>query len=203
MDKIELVFATRNFNKLKEIRTIFKDSMFKILSLDNFPEIPSWHEDGESFAENAIKKATIVAKYTGKYTIADDSGLEVEALNGRPGIYSARYAGKNSDDKANNNKLIKELKGIPQNKRDAMFRCVIVVASPDCKYCLAEGTCKGNIIDIPRGKNGFGYDPIFFIPDIKRTMAELSLSEKNKISHRALAIKELKKILPEFLKKTL
>ena len=181
MDKIEFVFATRNLNKLKEIETIFKDSKFEILSLESFPEVPSWQEDGESFAENAIKKAKIVAKYTGKYTIADDSGLEIEALNGRPGIYSARYAGKNSDDKANNNKLLKELKEIPQDKKGAIFRCVIVLASPDCKYCLAEGICKGKIIDRPRG--------------------ELSLSEKNKISHRALAIKELKKILPEFLKR--
>ena len=170
------------------------------MSLEDFPEMPSWQEDGESFTENAIIKAKIVAKYTGKYTVADDSGLEVEALGGMPGIYSARYAGENSDDKANNKKLLKELEKIPFDKRSAMFRCVLVLMSPDGKYCLAEGVLKGKIINEPRGKNGFGYDPIFFIPDFKKTMAELSLKEKNQISHRALACKKLKEILPEFFK---
>ncbi len=187
-----IVLATKNPNKVKEIRELFYDLNIEIMTLEDFPDTPLIIEDGNTFEENALKKARIVAKSTGKPSIADDSGLEVICLNGKPGVYSARYAGIDSSDKENNMKLLNELKDVPLNERAARYVCVVALVTEDGYEKTFRGECKGIIVDIPRGKGGFGYDPIFFIPEKGKTMAELSLKEKNQISHRGKAFRSLK-----------
>ncbi len=172
-----------------------------LVSLDRFPDCPEVLEDGSSFAENALKKAGTIAAHTGHISIADDSGIEVDALEGRPGIYSARYAGPEADDLQNNTKLLGELEGHPAEKRGAQFRCVIALAAPDGTHQVVEGVCRGVIADAPRGSNGFGYDPLFLDETSGRTFAEMGSEYKNRISHRFQAIRELQKVLPEFLEK--
>lgn len=195
----EIVIATRNPGKMKEIASILKSSQIKFLSLLDFPQIPEVIEDGTTFAENARKKASIISQLTGRLAIADDSGLCVEALQGRPGIFSSRFAGEKATDKERYQKLLKQMQGIPIAKRKAAFFCAIAIASPQGKVQVVEGKCSGLISLSPRGTHGFGFDPIFLLPKLGKTMAELSPEEKNKISHRARALKKLKKILPTFL----
>ena len=192
------VIATRNKGKLKELQELLKDLNLEILPIDAF-NVGTIEEDGNSFFENAMKKAKITAEKTGLLAIADDSGLEVDALDGQPGIHSARYAGENASDKENNKKLLKELDGVEAQRRTARFRCVIVAYRPDGQFISAEGVCQGRIAEKPAGEHGFGYDPIFIPEGYQRTMAQLRREEKNKISHRGKALEILKEKITELL----
>ncbi|MGB3225005.1 MAG: XTP/dITP diphosphatase [Desulforhopalus sp.] len=185
-----LVIATRNENKLREFREILKDLQVEIRSLNDFGPIPEAIEDGNTFDENAYKKAIHTAKVLGLPAIADDSGLVVEALNGEPGVYSARYAGEKATDDENCNKLLNSLKGV--DNRKAHFQCVLSIAVPSGPALTYEGRCEGIIIDEKRGDNGFGYDPLFYFEELSKTFAELSMEEKNKVSHRGKALTEVK-----------
>lgn len=185
-----LVIATRNKNKLREFREILKDLQIEIRSLDDFGPIPEAVEDGLTFDENAYKKALHTAKVLGLPAIADDSGLVVDALNGEPGVFSARYAGENATDEDNCQKLLTALQGI-ENRR-AHFQCVLSIAVPSGPALTYEGRCDGLILDEKRGDNGFGYDPLFYFEQFDKTFAELSMEEKNKVSHRGKALAEVK-----------
>ncbi len=185
-----LVIATRNKNKLREFREILKDLQIEIRSLDDFGPTPEAIEDGKTFDENAYKKAIHTAKVLGLPAIADDSGLVVDALNGEPGVYSARYAGENATDEENCNKLLNALQGV-ENRR-AHFQCVLSIAVPSGPALTYEGKCDGIIIDDKRGNNGFGYDPIFYFEEFGKTFAELSMEEKNRVSHRGKALADVK-----------
>lgn len=186
-----IVVATSNPGKVREIAEILADAPVELVLLESFGDLPDVVEDGDTFMANAIKKALHFAKLTGEWTLADDSGLEVDALGGAPGVYSARYAGEPKDDAANNRKLIAGLRGVPQEQRTARFRCAAVIADGKRVIASAEGTVEGVIVDEPRGANGFGYDPHFFIPFLGRTTAELDPDHKNRISHRGQAVAEL------------
>jgi XTP/dITP diphosphohydrolase len=195
----EVVIATRNEGKLREIKDILAPWSLKILSLKDFPEIPEIIEDGSTFAENAAKKAREVARQTGRLAIADDSGLVVDALQGRPGVFSSRYGGEKATDEERFQKLLAEMMEIPEGKRQAAFVCTIALATPQGEVELLEGRCRGQIAFAPRGEHGFGYDPIFFLPELGKTMAELDPDLKNRISHRARALEKLKELLPTIL----
>ncbi|MBT2754542.1 XTP/dITP diphosphatase [Mesobacillus foraminis] len=191
----EVIIATKNKGKAKEFERIFGSKGMQVKTLLDFPDIPDVEETGSTFGENAIIKADAIAKLMGKMVIADDSGLEVDALEGRPGVYSARYAGAEKNDSANTEKVLQELAGVPERDRTARFRCVLAVAAPGEKTVVYSGSCEGRILTEPRGTNGFGYDPVFFVEGKGKTMAELPPEEKNKISHRADALKKLEKSL--------
>ena len=199
----EVVLATRNKHKTREIRHILKKSGIKVVSLDSFPKAPEVIEDKKTIKENAIKKAVTLAKYTKEPTIADDSGLEVDFLKGAPGVYSARFAGKGCTYDDNNRKLLRLLKDAPKSKRKARFVCVIAVADKNGLVDVAEGVIKGIIADETKGRHGFGYDPVFYYPRFKKTFAELSPSVKNRISHRARALKKAKSIILLYFQKAL
>ena len=194
-----LVLASRNKGKLKELRQLLDGFGFEVLDLDSFPEVPEIEEKGLTFEENAATKAETAAQITGCPALADDSGLEVDVLDGAPGIYSSRFAGSDGDDAANNDKLLQELTGVPSELRNARFRCVVALVVPGGKTRTAEGVCEGTIGFEPVGENGFGYDPLFIVKDFGRTMAELSPQEKNEISHRAQALRKAVPILREML----
>lgn len=193
-----IVLATRNTNKVKEFREILKDFKIELRSLDDFGPIPEAIEDGETFDENAYKKALHTAKVLGIPAIADDSGLSVEALDGRPGVYSARYAGPEASDKQNCDKLLSELAG--KTNRRAQFHCVISIAVPSGPALTYEGSCDGVILEERRGSSGFGYDPLFYFEELGKTFAELSMAEKNSVSHRGRALNDLKNELPKVIK---
>ena len=193
-----LVIATRNKNKLKEFQEILKDLDIEILSLDDFGPIPEVIEDGETFEENAYKKALHTAKILGIPALADDSGLAVEALSGRPGVYSARYAGEHASDEENCNKLLLEL--AEENNRNAYFQCVLSLAVPSGPALTYIGRCNGKIINDKRGNNGFGYDPIFYFDQLGKTFAELTMEEKSRVSHRGKALMEVKNELKSIKK---
>jgi XTP/dITP diphosphohydrolase len=195
----EVVIATRNLGKLREMEAILDPLSLKLLSLKDFPEIPEVVEDGTTFAENAGKKARTIARLTGRFAIADDSGLCVDALQGRPGIFSSRFAGEEASDRERYQKLLDEMTGVPEGQRGAEFICVMAIVSPEGEMQTVEGKCRGRITFSPQGKHGFGFDPIFFVPEFGKTMAELEPEAKNQISHRAQALKKLKLILPQFL----
>lgn len=194
---MQIVLATSNPHKLKEILQIWGKIPFEVLTLSSFPKIGPIEENGKTFLENALIKARAVSQKTGLIAIADDSGLEVDALEGRPGIYSARYAGEDASDLQNLEKVLEELHALQVdfNHCTARFRCVAALVHPSGKEITVEGTIKGTICKSPRGKNGFGYDPIFLIPSENRTLAEMSPDEKNKISHRAEAFRKMREIL--------
>jgi non-canonical purine NTP pyrophosphatase (RdgB/HAM1 family) len=194
---LEIIVATKNEGKLREIRSILKDLPFKLFGLNHFENVPDVEEDGKSFSENGLKKARFYSKLFGRIAIADDSGLEVDALGGRPGIYSARYAGKGASDQENRKKLLKELEGVPISKRGAKFKCAIAVVWPDGKEVITEGACRGRVGFKEVGKNGFGYDPLFILSRHGKTMGQLSLQEKNRISHRGKALRKLRKVLKD------
>jgi XTP/dITP diphosphohydrolase len=196
---LELLVATKNLGKVREIRKALKGFELRIYTLSDFPDVPEIREDRKSFTENALKKGRFYSKYLGKLAIADDSGLEVDALGGLPGIHSARYAGKGASNRENNRKLLKEMEGIWLSKRGAKFRCVIAMVSPDGREAIAEGTCKGRIGFKEVGKKGFGYDPLFILPQYGKTMAQLSIEEKNRISHRGKALRKLRRIIETFM----
>jgi XTP/dITP diphosphohydrolase len=194
---IKIVFATNNINKLREAQSIFKDMPYQFVGLNEFPNIQGIKETGKTLLENSLIKARIVHKITGLPTVADDTGLEVNNLNGAPGIKSARYAGENATYEDNLNKLLKDLEGIPFGKRQAQFRTVISFVTNSEEHWV-DGIVEGVIIDKPLGSGGFGYDPIFYIPKLKKTFAELSMDEKNKISHRGLALEKFRILLSKF-----
>jgi XTP/dITP diphosphohydrolase len=185
----EVVLATKNRGKIKELTTLLNHVFEKIISLIDLDSVPNIIEDGNTFKENALKKAHSISEFTQKPALADDSGLEVEILGGRPGVFSSRYAGENAGDRDNINKLLQELSGI--SNRRGRFVCNLALVFPGGREIIVEGTCEGIITHEPRGKGGFGYDPVFFIPEIKKTMAELTFEEKNLISHRARAVRAL------------
>ncbi|MDD5687953.1 MAG: RdgB/HAM1 family non-canonical purine NTP pyrophosphatase [Elusimicrobia bacterium] len=189
--KNKIVLATQNKDKIREIKEIL-GSRFKIVTLKRFPEIV---EDRKTLEENAIKKAKTINKLTKELTLADDSGLEVDFLNGKPGVRSARFAGSNCSYEDNNRKLLKLLKDVPYKKRKAKFKTVVAIVFPDGRVKTAEGSVLGYITEKPKGTNGFGYDPVFYSPKLKKTFAEIITTEKNKISHRAIAFKKAKQIL--------
>jgi XTP/dITP diphosphohydrolase len=185
---MKLVIATRNAHKLEEIRAIFDFSNLEVLSAFDFPDIPDVVEDGDTLEANAIKKAVEIATATGYWAMADDSGLEVDALDGAPGVYSARFAGEECSYEANNEKLLRELSG--KEDRSARFRTVIALSDSEGNVQTVEGECPGVIIKELRGSNGFGYDPLFVPDGCTETFAELSSKVKNRISHRARALKK-------------
>ena len=187
---LTLVMATGNPGKTLEIRDLLKGFPINIKNLDDFGPIPPVVEDGETFDENAYKKASFVSKILGYPALADDSGLVVEALDGAPGVYSARYAGENASDQQRYTKLLEEMKG--QTNRQAAFECVISLAVPTGAALTYEGRCEGLIAEEPAGDGGFGYDPVFYYPPLKKTFGELSREEKSRISHRGKALKEFK-----------
>ncbi len=190
----KLVLASRNENKVEELTLFLSDMNLEVLTLRHFPAVPQVAEDGATFQENALKKARAIYQVTKTPALADDSGLEVFFLNGRPGVRSARYAGDDATDEQNNEKLLGEMLGVPPRRRRAQFRAVLALVGNGFED-LTEGMCLGNLAEGPRGTNGFGYDPIFIPDEFSRTYAELSLDEKNKISHRARAFRSLKEIL--------
>ena len=194
---MKIFLATGNKHKIKEIEKIFKMDNVEILSINDGIEIPEVEEDGTTFEENSKKKALEIAKFTNMITIADDSGLCVDALGGAPGVYSARYAGEHGNDLDNNKKLVKELQGVENRK--ARFVCVITLAKPTGETYSFRGEVEGDIIDVPQGTEGFGYDPHFFMKEYEKTLAEIP-EIKNKISHRARALEKLKENLDEILK---
>ncbi|NTX17463.1 XTP/dITP diphosphatase [Myxococcus sp. CA056] len=185
----KLLFATTNKGKLRELRELVGDSV-EVVSLGDLPPIPEPEEDGDTFEANAVKKALEYARATGLPALADDSGLCVDALDGQPGVLSARYA--LGDDKARYQKLLSALTGVPDAKRTASFRCALALAWPDGRTHVEEGRCEGRIGHAPSGTHGFGYDPIFMFPDSGRTMAELTPEEKSAVSHRGAAFRKMK-----------
>ncbi len=193
----ELIIASKNEGKIREIIDILDLHDIKIYTYKDFTDWPEVDEAGTTFYENALLKARVLVETFGKPAVADDSGLEVDALGGEPGIYSARYAGEQGNVIKNNEKLLHELADIPWDKRTARFRCVAVLMTPDGWVASAEGTLEGHIGFEPHGAAGFGYDPIFIPLGDTRTVAEMPLDEKNKISHRAQAFRKLKERMPE------
>jgi XTP/dITP diphosphohydrolase len=183
-----IVLATRNAGKVKEFQEMLKNFPVEIKNLDDFGPIPEVEEDGDTFDDNAYKKALYTAKVLGLPAIADDSGLVVEALAGAPGVKSARYAGENVSDQDNINKLLQEMAG--KSNRKAAFECVLSIAVPTGPALTYEGRCEGEITAEPQGKGGFGYDPVFYYPEYDKTFAEISSEEKNRVSHRGRALKE-------------
>ncbi|PSA93735.1 non-canonical purine NTP pyrophosphatase [Bacillus atrophaeus] len=191
----EAIIATHNPGKVKEFKDILAPKGYDVKSLADIGFLEEIEETGHTFEENAVLKAEAVAKAVNKMVIADDSGLSVDNLGGSPGVYSARYAGEQKDDTENINKVLKELKGIEKEQRTARFRCALAVSIPGEETKTVEGHVEGYIAEEPKGENGFGYDPIFIVKDKDKTMAELTSDEKNKISHRANALKKLSQLL--------
>jgi XTP/dITP diphosphohydrolase len=188
---MEIVLATRNKKKIDEIKRIVKDMPVTIYTLDDFPCCPEVKEDGETFEENAVKKARAVAEYTKMPALADDSGLEVYALGGAPGVVSARYAGEGAGDRKNYEKLLREMSSLPDDKRGGRFVCVMALAFPDSRVETFSGYAEGSIGKEPKGANGFGYDPVFYPEGHERTFAEMSDKEKDLLSHRGMALGRL------------
>jgi len=201
--KMELIIATKNKKKLKEIKAILKDLKLKIISLADFVNAPRVVEDGKTFKENAVIKAVKIAKFTGKLTLGEDSGLCVNALKGAPGIYSSRFSGKNKSDSQNNLKLLKLLNGLPSGKRKAYYVCAAVLADKNGLLRVVEGKCFGRIDFSLKGNNGFGYDPLFLIPKYNKTFGELSERIKHKMSHRYHAFRKAKPFIEKYIVKQL
>ncbi|MDW7645871.1 MAG: XTP/dITP diphosphatase [Desulfuromonadales bacterium] len=187
---MDLVVATRNQGKLKEIRRLLMDTGVNVRGLDEFPGVPEVEEDGDSFEANARKKAETVAATVGLWTLADDSGLTVDALGGRPGVHSARYAGPEATDADNNAKLIQELAEVPRIQRKGAFNCCMALSRPGEPTRVFHGRIEGLLLDEPRGEGGFGYDPLFLVREYGKTMAELAIEVKNRISHRGQALRQ-------------
>jgi XTP/dITP diphosphohydrolase len=190
-----LVLATRNPDKCAELAALLGDLGIKIRTLADFPDAPEVVEDGDTCRANAVKKAIAIARHTGLPAVADDTGLEVEALDGRPGVHAARYAGERATYEDNWRKLIRELDGVPRQRRRARFITAAAVATPSGNVEVAEGMLKGVIAEAPAGTQGFGYDPIFVVPQLGKTLAQLAPGEKNRISHRGRAFSKVREIL--------
>ena len=188
-----LVIGSRNRKKLVELQDLLGDLPVELTDLSPWPDVPDAEETGQTFEENARLKATAYARATGQWVLAEDSGLVVPGLKGRPGVYSARYAGTHGDDAANNLKLLAELAPLPDDRRAAYYVCVAALAAPDGEVrAVAEGRCHGVIAKEPRGTGGFGYDPLFEVPEYHQTFGELSLRVKQALSHRARAVVQLR-----------
>jgi XTP/dITP diphosphohydrolase len=196
-----VVIASRNKGKIAEFQDLLQGLEVNVLSLADFLGLPEVAETGASFQENALLKARAVAGATGLLAVADDSGLEVDHLKGAPGIYSSRYAGPGHDDAANIRKLLAVLEGVPASRRTARFRCMIAIVTPARSEYLSEGVCDGRITTATRGEGGFGYDPVFLVPSLGQTFAELGAPVKNRISHRAQAMKNAREILVSLLRR--
>ena len=195
---MKLVLATRNNGKVREISEMLEaQTELQLLSLHSYPDAPVVVEDGTTYEENAIKKAFTLAMYTGHLTIADDSGLEVDALDGMPGVHSARYGGENASDQDRITKLLDAIQGVPDDQRSGRFICVVAIADPLSQLEVVRGVCEGRIIHTPRGEAGFGYDPVFVPAGYDKTFAELGDEIKNRISHRARALDKARKLLSE------
>ena len=197
---LKILMATGNQGKLREMKELLADLPVEILSLKDFPEIPEPIEDGETFEANSLLKARYYRKMTGCAAMADDSGLEVEALGGAPGVHSARFCGHHGDDEANNEKLLAELRARQLTEAKAAYRCVLSFVGLDGRELTASGSCEGMVREPRRGENGFGYDPYFYVAEgqfVGHTMAELTLEEKGTISHRARAMSRLKELIKE------
>lgn len=196
----KIIIATKNKGKAAEFETLFSEYGVEVLTLLDIENAPDIEETGDSFEENAALKAEGISNLTDTIVIADDSGLIVDELDGMPGIYSARYAGEEKNDEANIDKLLFEMREVPENKRSARFYCSLAVAIPGKKTIIVSGKCEGTILNERRGRNGFGYDPVFFVTGAGKSMAELSNEEKNRISHRAEALQNLVPVLRELFK---
>ena len=196
---MKLVLATRNTAKIEEITSILRDLNLTLLSCFDFVAVPNVTEDGQTFRENAIKKAETVCEHVGLPSLADDSGLEIDALGGRPGVLSSRFSGPLGSDRKNVEKVLRLMRDVPQDRRQARFRCVIALAAPGEATHTVEGTCEGTISLEARGTAGFGYDPIFVVPEFGKTFAELGEGVKNTISHRARALELAREMLAEKL----
>jgi len=192
----QLLLATTNPGKIREYRLLLAGLGYRIVTLSE-QGITAAAEQGESYEQNAGMKAAACAKLSRLITLADDSGLEVDALNGKPGVHSARYAGENATDADRVAKLLARLSGVPRDKRTAHFKCVIAIATPEGRLDLCQGSCHGIIAPEAKGENGFGYDPVFYLPELGKTLAELPLELKNKLSHRGKAARKAKKILAQ------
>lgn len=195
----EVIIATKNAGKAREFERMFKPLGYQVKTLLDYPDFQDVEETGSTFKENAILKAEAVSKAFGRMVIADDSGLIIDALGGKPGIYSARYAGEEKNDQKNMDKVLDELESIPDDKRQARFYCALAIAAPGKRTETVSGTCEGRILREKRGTYGFGYDPIFYSEEKGKAMAELMPEEKSEISHRANALQKLEDLLPSFL----
>lgn len=195
----KIIIATGNKGKAREFATLFSPLGYEVLTLHDLEGATDVEETGTTFEENAILKAEALCEQFHTMVIADDSGLMIDALDGRPGVYSARYAGEQKNDDENIDKVLDELKDVPDEKRTARFYCALAVAVPGQETITVSGTVEGRIASGRQGENGFGYDPVFYVPDLGKMMAELKPEEKNAISHRANALKKLKELLPTLL----
>jgi len=199
---MKLLVASTNQGKIAEIEACLKELPLRIVSLKNLAGYPTVVEDGSTFEENALKKARSLADFSGLITLADDSGLEVDALHGAPGIYSARYAGEEGNDQRNNQKLLAELKDVAEEKRSARFVCALALCAPKSLAIadwVVRESCEGRIAFAPRGEHGFGYDPLFFYPPLGKTFGEIDRETKATVSHRGKALKKLSAVLPSLL----
>jgi XTP/dITP diphosphohydrolase len=187
-----LIVATKNPGKVRELRALLVSLPLELLPADEMPEV---EETGKTFAENAELKARAAAAWSGQWALADDSGLEVDALDGAPGVHSNRFAGENTTEEQRNGRLLELLQGVPPDRRTARYRAAVAIAAPDGRVWLTEGECEGVILDAPRGEHGFGYDPLFYLPEYGRTMAEIDPQTKNRISHRARALAAARPLL--------
>ncbi|MDD5129611.1 MAG: XTP/dITP diphosphatase [Candidatus Omnitrophica bacterium] len=197
----QLVVATKNKKKLSEIKDILKGIDLKLLSLDAYKNVPRVIENGKTFQENAIKKAVKLARFTGQFCLGEDSGLCVDVLGGAPGIYSARFSGRDKNDVKNNLKLLRLLNGMPVSKRKAHYVCAVALADKDGLIGIVEGSCFGRIAFEPEGSTGFGYDPLFYIPKYKKTFAQLGEKIKHTMSHRYHALKKARRIIQKYIEK--
>ena len=193
------MIATRNRHKFREIAFILRHPRLKLIPLNHFPKAANVKETGRSFDENALLKAKAVTSFTGRSSLADDSGLEVFALKGRPGVLSARFAGQKATDVSNNRKLLRLLKGMPFSRRKARYRCSIALVFPAGQSFLFRGTLSGRIALVAKGRGGFGYDPLFWLPKYRKTVAQIPASLKNRISHRAAALRKAATLLRKYL----
>ena len=193
---MKIVLATGNKNKIREIKEKFSSlDKVEISSLEELSNIPHIEEDASTFRGNALIKASAICKLTGSPAMADDSGIVIDALNGEPGVYSARYGSTAFNDQERNSLVLSKMEGVPEDKRNARFVCVIALVLPNGEEYTAEGVCHGIISREPAGDKGFGYDPIFYIPEMKRTMAQLAPEEKNSISHRGKALEKIYEVI--------
>lgn len=196
---MQLVLATNNQDKIREIKQMLDDLPVTVMTAEDFLEFPDPEETGATLEENAVLKAKAISEFCDMPALADDSGLEVDFLDGAPGVYSSRYAGENVTYRDNNEKLLRELSGVPNDKRTARFRCVIAIAWDKDNVETIEGKAEGIIAEDIAGREGFGYDPLFFYPPAGKRFSEMTLEEKNKISHRGLALQAVRKLLIERL----
>lgn len=195
-----LVVGTKNLKKCREMQDLLHALPFDVRPLSDYPDVDTVEETGDTFNANAAAKAIGYARATGQWCVADDSGIEIAALGGRPGVYSARWGGEDGNDELNNQQMLNELRDVPPEQRQAQYVCVVVLADPEGLLLEASATCPGMIIDTPRGSGGFGYDPYFFLPDRNCTMAELPAADKHAISHRGQALRLLRAKMQQLLK---